>query len=234
MPKKHGLSIVLVAMAAVVVWRVAALVLAESESPLVSLLLALVGASFLLCGLVVYLRVPGRASGLFVWYCICSGLHWGGYLELPEGELRTALILLYLLISGILAAILLLHLALLFPKAYSIADRKPVVGLLYLPAALAALLMLFSQQGFLVVHAIVSNLFSLVALVLIASHLFRSGPGKAEKGYVGLMVVGMLVAWLPYIIASSIGVQETDPWNLTVVALPATFAIALLGMRAPG
>jgi hypothetical protein len=37
-------------------------------------------------------------------------------------------------------------------------------------------------------------------------------------------------AWLPYLVASAAGV-DTDPWNLTVVALPISFAIAFFGIR---
>ncbi len=41
----------------------------------------------------------------------------------------------------------------------------------------------------------------------------------------------MLVAWLPYLVASAIEVQPTDPFNLTVVALPLSFVIAFFGIR---
>ncbi len=46
------------------------------------------------------------------------------------------------------------------------------------------------------------------------------------------MVAGMLAAWLTYLIASSIGVENTDRWNLTVVALPLSFTIAFFGISA--
>jgi len=52
-----------------------------------------------------------------------------------------------------------------------------------------------------------------------------------QKRYVGLMIAGMLAAWLPYILASSAGVENADPWNLTVVALPLSFTIAFFGIR---
>ena len=47
------------------------------------------------------------------------------------------------------------------------------------------------------------------------------------------MVSGMLIAWLPYIVAAAAG-AATDPWNLTVVALPVSFAIAIFGIEDSG
>ena len=82
-----------------------------------------------------------------------------------------------------------------------------------------------TQGLFLVLHTIVSNLFGAIALAFFVSHIFRAGLSGTQKGYVGLMVIGMLTAWLPYLVASTAGV-DTDPWNLTQVALPTSFAIA--------
>ena len=107
---------------------------------LIPALLAVLGATFLACGLLVFRKVPGKASLLFVWFCICSALHWGGPLELAPGEFRTGLILFYFLVSGILGATFLLHFALEFPKRSPIADHKSLTALLYGPTVLAAVL----------------------------------------------------------------------------------------------
>ncbi|MDH3628181.1 MAG: hypothetical protein OEV00_01460 [Acidobacteriota bacterium] len=230
-------STVLIASAGVIVWRVVAWLLVftqegvSSGALLMQSLLATLGLAFLVCGWWVFSKIPGTAGLLFAGFCLCSGLHWGGPLELDGGSLRTALILFYILVSSILGATLLLQFALWFPRESTLARKRFVIGLLYAPLVLATLLAVGALIGgsadlVLLVHAVVSNLFSVVALGIIASHLFRSALTGAGKKYVGLMVLGMLLAWLPFLIASSIGVAA-DPWNLTVVALPITFAVAI-------
>ena len=206
-------------------------------------LLALVGVSFLVCGLVVLRRWPGRASRLFAGFCICYGLHWGGPLEPSAASLRTALLLFYLLISGVLSATLLLHFVLAFPRPWRAGQSPVVLRVLYAPAVVAALFCViavvspsgsgprtFAQQGFLLVHTIVSNLYSFAALLLYVVLLFGRSMNSSQKKYVALMVLGMLTAWLPYIIASGLNVENTDPWNLTVVALPLSFVLAFGGL----
>ncbi len=87
-----------------------------------------------------------------------------------------------------------------------------------------------AQETIYLLHAGNSNHFPALALVLYLSLLFRPGLTRTQKNYVGLMVSGMLVAWLPYIVAAAAG-ADTDPWNLTVVALPISFAIAFFGIQ---
>ena len=243
------LGVLIVAAAAVVVWRIVALGLWMGQvetftTPLwVKASLAAVGVVYLVCGLLVYLKFPGRAGLLFAAYCICSGLHWGGPVELADGDLRTSLLFIYLIISSVLGTVFLLHLALVFPVTTRVSERRWVMRSLYAPVALAiifAALYFFSSadsglrstsQGlFLGVHFLVSNLFAVLALGIYLSHLIRPGLTRSEKRYVGLVVGSMFVAWLPYLVASSLGVTDTDPWNLTVVALPIAFTVAFFGL----
>lgn len=236
------------ATAAVVLWRVVALALifrtGADGAPLVQSSLTVAGLVFLVCGIVVLHRVPGEPGRLFAWFCICGGLHWGGPLELPDGSLRTALLFFYLLISGILGAVLLLHFALVFPVRSSIAGRRRAVVLLYAPVVFAALLAVArlalppaselrsaAQVGFLAIHTVATNLFGAAVLVTFTIHALRPGTDPARRKYLGRMVAGMLVAWLPYLVASSLDSPFTDFWNLTVVALPLSFAGALIALR---
>jgi hypothetical protein len=232
----------------VAIWRVIALLLsylnadAMADSLVVKALLAGVGLVFVVCGLLVAWKRPTEATRLFAWFCICSGLHWGGPLDLESGQLRTALILFYVLVSSLLGATLLLQFALCFPKKSRLAVKKSFVRFLYAPLVLATVLAAVylvspaestlhtsAESLFMLLHVIVSNLFSVAALALLVSFIFRVGLTGVQKRYVGLMVGGMLTAWVPYLVASAVGV-ETDPWNLTVVALPVSFAIAILGV----
>ena len=239
-----------VAMAAgsVVLWRVAALVLVYQQdgiddSWVIQTLLAILGLVFVACGLLVFWRIPSRASLLFAGFCICSGLHWGGPLDLPLGQLRTGLILFYILVSGFLGSTLLLQFTLCFPQKYRVADKKNLIRSLYAPLIVATLLAALylvlppassvrvTTQGlFMLLHEIVSNLFAVIALVLVVSRMLRSDRTGPRKRYMVLMVAGMLTAWLPYLVAASVGV-ETDPWNLMMVALPISFTVALFGIE---
>jgi hypothetical protein len=230
-------------------WKVVSLMLASSGSgtspglDAVKVLLAVVGLIFVGCGLVVLRRKPGRDTMLFAGFCLCAGLHWGGPLELPAGDLRTGLLFFYLLISSLLGEALFLHFALSFPRETRAAGSKVVRALLYGPvvggivlavlavrASEASAVQVASQNGFLVLHTVVSNLFPALVLVLYVIHLLRQGLPRAEKPFVGLMVIGMLVAWSPYLVASAAG-WETDSWNLAMVALPIAFAIAILAIK---
>lgn len=237
--------------AGVLVWKLTALVLLSRQPEsngtwwIVPALLTVAGIAHLVCGLYALHRWPGRASRLFAGFCICFGLHWGGPLELAAGSLRTSLLLFYLLFSGILGATLFLQFALAFPRQWRAGKSRTFLRLLYVPMALATVLGVLvtlspsgselranAQGGFLLSHSIVSNLYSIVALALLVALLFGNSMNSIQKRYVSLMVAGILVAWLPYIVASSAGVQNTDPWNLTVVALPLSFVIAFFGIRA--
>jgi hypothetical protein len=232
----------------VAVWRAAALIILFSRTDstgsalTIKVLLACLGIVFLACGLLVLRKIPSRVALLFAGFCICSGLHWGGPLELASGPLRTGLLLFYLLVSSFLGSTLLLRFAMKFPVSRA-ANRPVLVRILYGPVIVATVLAVVYLASpldsdfragieglFLALHAIVSNLFSVVALVLLTSDIFRRLLTPAQKRYVGLMLAGMLTAWLPYLVASSVGV-ETDPWNLTVVALPVSFVIALFGIE---
>ena len=239
-----------VAMAAggVVLWRMTALVLvyrqdAIDDSLTLQTLLTILGMVFVACGLLVFRRIPSRASLLFAGFCICSGLHWGGPLDLPPGQLRTGLILFYILVSGFLGSTLLLQFTLCFPQKYRVADKNNLSRFLYAPVIVATVLaavylLLPPASGvritthglFMLLHEIVSNLFAVIALALVVSRILRSDSTQLRKRYTVLMVVGMLTAWVPYLIAASVGV-DTDAWNLTMVALPISFAVALFGIE---
>ena len=258
MTEKHAsmssrtFSVVLAGALAVVAWRVTALVLVfqqsdpSAESLVVKTLLAGLGITFLVCGLVVFRSRPRRATLLFAGFCICDGLHWGGPLELPPGQLRTGLVLFYLRVSSFRGAALFLQFALTFPRETRLGKRKSVIRFLYAPVFLAMVMAVLylvaptegalrtaAQESFFLLHAVISNLFPALALALYLSLLLRPGLTRTQKRYVGLMVSGMLIAWLPYIVAAAAG-AATDPWNLTVVALPVSFAIAIFGIEDGG
>ncbi len=250
---RRWLAALLAAAAAVVAWKVAALVLIErgraegSALPAIPTLLSLAGLVFVVCGLLVLWRRPSRAALIFAGFALCAGLHWGGPLELAAGPWRTGLILLYLLISGVLAACLLLHFALVFPRPLLGPRQRSAIRALYAPLVLASVLAAAAvfgpgpdlrqtaTSGFLLVHTLVSNLLSAGALAIFIARLVRPGLDRRRKLDLALLVAGMLIAWLPYLVVSSLGV-EADAWNLTVVALPIAATLAILGSleRRPG
>lgn len=241
-------SLIVAAAASVVAWKLTALVLlarasADGGVPAVKVLLAGVGLVFVGCGLFVFWRTAAHAAPLFAAFALCAGLHWGGPLELPPGQLRSAMLFVYLLVSSLLGEALFLHFALRFPRQTRLASRLWLTRLLYLPTLLGVLLAVVylaaSPDGglrstaeglFLLLHVASSNLFPAGALVLFIVYRLRSDVGRAERRYVGLMIAGMLTAWLPYLIASAVG-AETDPWNLFMAALPISFAIGIRGVE---
>ncbi len=205
-------------------------------------LLTALGLSFLACGLIVYYRVDGTASTLFAAYCLCAALHWGGPLEIAAGSWRTGLIFFYLLASGVLGETLFLQLALAFPKRSRLLDGRLSLLVLYAPLSAGTIAMAVllasptgsgvretAQSTLMLLHGVVTNLFAVLALALFTYRLARAEPRGPERRFVGLMVAGLLVAWLPYLIASSLG-GDTDLWNLTMIALPVSFTISFLGM----
>lgn len=252
MVKVRRSIIVATAVGAVVLWKVLALVFLLQQdgsgevSFVVKVLLTSVGLTFLVCGLLVRRYVPGRASSLYLAFCICAGLHWGGPLELPVGQLRTGLILAYVLVSSILSETLFLRFALVFPKEQRFADNTFLVRLLYAPgiaALLFAVVYLVASPGgsvrtatyglFSALHTLVTNLFPVLALVVFVSWIVRVGISPTQKRFLGLMVGGMLTAWIPGLVASYLG-ADTDKWNLIVVILPVSCVIAILGIERGG
>jgi len=235
--------------AAVALWKLVVLLLAASsasadEGPgLIKVLLALVGLTFVVSGLLVLKERPSRPRLLFAGFCLCAGLHWGGPLEPAPGPLRTSLLFFYLLVSSLVGEALFLHFALLFPKRTNAGDSRLVRYFLYGPLVAGTLLAILAvigskgsgtqaagQTGFLMLHTVISNLFPALVLLLYVSYVARRKVTPIERPHVALMVAGMLIAWLPYLAASVAG-WEPDPWNLSMVALPVAFAIGILGIE---
>jgi hypothetical protein len=114
----------------VAIWRVAALLLvygqadAAEESLIFSALLATLGMVFVAYGLLVLWKIPSKTNLLFAGFCICSGLHWGGPLELPAGPLRVGFILFYVVVSSLLGEVFFLQFALSFLRKSHLAARR--------------------------------------------------------------------------------------------------------------
>lgn len=223
-------------------WRIAALALPSGGPGVLDLLLSGVGLVYVATGLVVALRIPGTSARLFAAFCLCSGLHWGGPLELGHEPSRRALLYLYVLVSGILGQAVFLELGLRFPRATRLGASGVWRRGLYAPVAIGLVLAVVawgaaegtelrqSASGlFLLVHSLVSNLYPAAVLGLYLAWLVKSAVGRFEKAWLSTMIGGMLLAWTPYLIASALGL-ETDPWNLTMVALPLAFAGALFAL----
>ena len=241
------LNILVTAACGVAIWKVAALLLvlqadSSEDSLVVKVLLAVLGMVFVACGLLVFWKTRSQQSLLFAAFCLCSGLHWGGPLELSSAPLRTGFLLLFLVVSSVLGEVFFLRLALSFPRQSRLANRRSLLWFLYAPPIVATVLAAIylvapsesslheaTQQSFLLLVSVAGNLFAVIAFAFFVSHLFRAGLTGTQKMYVGLMVIGMLTAWLPYLVAENAGV-DMAPWTLTFAALPVAFAIAFLGI----
>lgn len=199
-----------------------------------AILLAALGVSFLVAGFFILVRASGLPSRLFAAFCVCGALHWGGPIAFDHVTLEMGFLLFYLLISGTLGETLLLHFALQFTSKTGSISKRLLVAI-YFPFILSAGLafgVFFTspdsplQNPFLIVHLIVGTGCGAVVLLLLIISLFRKAGSGIGRGTIALMIAGLLIAWLPEMIVSSVG-GNNEPWLLTFVAIPIAFSIAL-------
>jgi hypothetical protein len=224
----------------VLVWRVLALFLrdADEQSLSMAILLAALGVSFLVAGFFIFVRTQGTMPRLFIAYCVCNGLHWGGPIAFDNATLEIGFLLFYLLISGTLGETFLLHFALTFASKTGSISKKLLFAI-YVPFLLSIALavgVFFTspesplQNPFLITHLIVGNGYGAVVLLLLIISLFKKTGSNIGKGTIALMIASLLIAWLPEMIVSSLG-GNNEPWLLTFVAIPIAFSIALTRAR---
>lgn len=218
----------------VLAYRVA--VLATSGFGVLDVLANLLGLAFLSAALFTFFsrRLPHASTAAA--YLLASALHWGGHWV--AGGREVASVVAYMLISGVLAHALLLELAIALARAP--ASRRTRLALWALPA-LCFLLGLASPLAseaiplFLVAHAVQTNLYAGLAVLLL---LF--GARRRVARWLGL---SLLVAWVPYLAARILDLtrgpvdlfgQGLEPVNLVFVAIPLGFALAQLGRGTQG
>lgn len=207
----------------------------------IKLALGVMGFGYLACGVVVFRRVRTAASGLFALHCLGQAVHWGGP---PNQQLATWLVYFVISMLGISA---LLHFTLLFPSRWQLAGRRATRLFLYLPIALAAVLAVArvlttgatgeTLQGiFFILELIQVNLYALLAIVVVAVRFAGAGRVEGRANGLGVMLAGMVLAYLPYVVASLVpALAPADPQLLTLFFLlsPVVIAHAILRVGRP-
>lgn len=223
------------------------------------LALGAMGLCFLGLGLATFWRVGSPAAALFALYGVFAGLHWGGPLhvseeplkvQISEEPLQAAITLGYLVLSSVLAESLFLHLTLAFPDRWRILGLRRVILALYLPVALAGLaaLAIFgspdqsawrtgSTTAFSLIHALQTNLYHLLAIIVIAIRLRRASADERRRVGLGVLLVAVVAPGLLYVAVQLVNALApgsinpaglgTEPINLCFVATPAGYAYAI-------
>jgi hypothetical protein len=203
-----------------------------------------IGLAFLLCGILVYSKVPSPVTLLFCVVGLCFGA-----LTLPAPYINAYGPRTLMEIIGTIFALTgfaaLLHFLLVFPKRKQVLEKAGRVRLVYLPAAFLALTgILFSiidggSGGFMtalgyfsVALFIAYPVLSVVAII----HSFVTATPE-ERSEVGLNYVfwSATIGLIPIIIlvlfglfAPRISLPGGDYYFITMVLIPIGFALALL------
>lgn len=229
--------------ALVVVWRAAVawndLTGIDTGGGWVKIALGLMGLGYLACGLPVLLRVRSRPALLFTVHCLGQAVHWGGLIEPPPGDLRTTVILVYLVVS-MLGVSAFLHFTLVYPEPWRVATRRVAWFAIYVPVMLAGVIaVLWSAlpgptpfRGALLavfgpLESIQVNLYALLGIVAIVIRFLRANREQRRGSALGVMLSGAVLAPLPWVVASLAGL-DAEPFTLLFILTPAALAYSIL------
>ena len=194
---------------------------------------ALMGVSFLLAGVWAWSMRPNQWTDLFLLYGLSLGIHWGGAVGVTNASLEMSLFWVYLAFTALGDAAL-LHLALIYPHGKPMSSKWRVA--LYAPAAAA--LILAPATAF-IPHSVIkpaiglvlliANLLSLSAGVLFLIRLFTVDGATRRAAHLPTIVAGMFSGSIIALLgAAKVLPGVPEAWNLTLVLVPITLAIALV------
>lgn len=231
----HARAAVLAA-GAVVVWRVLAHLEPSSlieQAPGFAIPLAAVGLAFVVAGLIVRLMRPGSVVGLYLTWCLCSGVHWGGAVGAGSASIELSLLLVYLGLSAAGAAAL-FQLALSYPSAPQ--TPRWILRSLYVPSVagvLAAPIAGALPTGLLRAVAgivlLAGNALGLGAGVIFIVRFLRADRRARRRNSLDVVVASLLIAGVPSLLAAfGLLPGPSDAYNLLTVFAPAGLGYALL------
>ncbi len=207
---------------------------------------SLMGLVFLGCGTVVLYRLKSKRSGVFCLYAFCAAIHWGGPVAVGSDGAQMAVWLLYFLVSAMLAEAAFLHFTLVFPEPWGWGPRHSTRFALYSPVALGVLvggITLASAPGaaadgwsekFFILEGVQTNLFALVALIILVVRYVRAAPQDGPRPITGLLAFAGWISVLPWALATALasaGVAVpggAEVYTLFFTLLPLAFTRALL------
>ena len=220
-----------------------------SKSPTRQLFLlfgsAVIGFSFLIFGIWPYLRFQTKTTTLLALVGLCLALSSINRMYFASYTIRT----IYVSIINVIAAFgfaFLLHYMLVFPKPKAIIRKKYIEKVLYGPATLIALFLLYriiiqpdatSSLHILpviLVRMFLAGYFGLSIVAMIYSYIKATPQERKEHGLT-IMLLGIVIGFLPIIIYTIIRILSPNlviPGAqfviFTIVFIPISLAIATL------
>jgi hypothetical protein len=208
----------------------------------------LIGLCFVGCGLSAYLKVPSRSTTLLGLMGLCIGLAFFAGPYFSSFFVRT-------LVSSIQSVIVMLSLAFLlhfmleFPRQKAFLQKKHATKIIYGPAVLIALFVLFliiveprATSGLNQISNILFGLFFVAyfgcAVVVMIHTYAKATPQERSEHGLNIVLAGILIGLLPVTIASLISIfaprlvlPGLDFYFLTMILIPITLAMAVLRQK---
>ncbi len=203
----------------------------------------IIGFCFLIFGLWAYFKVQTHATTLLAAVGICLGL---SFIDIPYIASYTFRLLFASIANVIIIFSLafLLHFMMIFPKAKAMLEKKSIKILLYIPALMITLFILFliiiqpeSTSGLNTLANILIGLFvagylGLTAFALIHSYIKATSEEREAFG-LKFMFFGTIIGLAPVIISAIIGIfapklvlPGVEFYFLTMLLIPISLALA--------
>lgn len=209
----------------------------------------IIGLCFVGFGVFAYMKAPSRSALLLAITGLCLGGAFFGGPYIASYALRTIVNTFFLMLV-VLGFATLLHCLMEFPKPKAMLGKAHATKVLYAPAALMALfllwLIIFEPQGTSSLNMVANVLIGIfvvgyfgLALVALIHSFVKAAPHERSKYGLNLMLVGLLIGLLPVTIsalvttfAPSVILPGSDFFFLTMVLIPITMALAVMRAEA--
>lgn len=210
---------------------------------------AVIGLVILFCGIFVYFRVPSQASLLFCVVCLCYGHGMFPTLYFSTFEVRIFMEVISMLI-GLAMLASFLHFLLVFPKRKKLLEKAGKEKVIYLPAALLALIAIFnliSDQlnhglGTVLARSSVILFLGYVVLSIAAIiHTFLKATPEDRRGFgLNFVLWSIIIGIAPLLLSTMFGILSprislpgADYYWIIRVLIPVAFAHALMKSGRP-
>jgi hypothetical protein len=190
-----------------------------TSSALVRYGAVLIGFLFLLCGVWAFLTVPTRRTVLLALLGITFAVGFTAGPYFTSAAVRAAIAVIVIVLIGTGLAVL-THFLLVFPEKKRLLERRPMMWIVYGPAAVVAVLALWA----IVAQPAATSAFNV---------FFRALFGLLVVGYFGTSLTALIHSY----VTANAGERGANGLNLllggAVVGLGPTLVISIVGLLAP-